>query len=301
MKAGHNKKAYLALVIVSFFWGTTYLVSRYATKFLPGIYIAGIRQLASGSILLLYFKARGFAWPERQSWKPILIQSTLLLAINNGAQTWAVQYIASGLTAIIAALMPLLVTVLSIIFIRTVIFNRTILLGLIGSFLGILLIFQDYLPFIFLDKFRFGVALAFFGTICFASGTVYASINKPLVSVFYSASLQMCVAGILLLLFSIATGSFVSPSHIDVKAYYCLLYLIVIGSLLCYSAFMYAVQHLPATQVSVFAYVNPIVAIILGFCILKEPLTLKIILGSLLTVGGVYLVNQEMSRQRKLG
>jgi len=108
------KKAYAALVIVSFFWGTTYIASRIGARYMPGLFIAGVRQFLSGAILVGFFLARGYKIPGWNILKKISLQGILLLCIANGLLTWSLEYISSGLAAIIAALVPLFITLFSV-------------------------------------------------------------------------------------------------------------------------------------------------------------------------------------------
>src|SRR5215471_9064098 len=108
------RKAYLALAIVSFFWGTTYIAARIGAKYMPGLFISGVRQFISGSLLVVFFLARGYKIPSWDILKRISLQGILLLCVANGLLTWSVEYISSGLAAIIAALVPLFITLFTV-------------------------------------------------------------------------------------------------------------------------------------------------------------------------------------------
>src|SRR5687768_10317230 len=112
------QRAYIALAIVSFFWGTTYIASRVSALHIPGLFVSGVRQFVSGLILVVYFISRGYKLPDRKSLLKIGIQGFLLLCIANGALTWSLEYITSGLAAIIAGSVPLFVAVFSILFLK---------------------------------------------------------------------------------------------------------------------------------------------------------------------------------------
>src|SRR4051812_49101140 len=108
------QKGYLALALVSFFWGTTYIASKIGTHHMPGLFLAGVRQFSSGLIMVAFFLLRGYQLPTLSDLKKISIQGLLLLCMANGVLTWSLEYISSGLAAIIAALVPLFVTLFSI-------------------------------------------------------------------------------------------------------------------------------------------------------------------------------------------
>jgi drug/metabolite transporter (DMT)-like permease len=139
------RKAYIALGLVSFFWGTTYLASKITAHYMPGFFLAGVRQFISGLVLVLWFFAKGYKLPDLRSLKHIAVQSFFLLCISNGLLTWAMEYISSGLGAIIAGLVPLFVAIFSIILLRYAKFTKMMAVGLIIGFGGIATIFYEYL------------------------------------------------------------------------------------------------------------------------------------------------------------
>src|SRR5437762_2988209 len=113
MKKDLNR-AYIALGIVSFFWGTTYIASRIGAQHIPGLFVSGVRQFSSGLILVCFFLSKGYSIPRWEVLKKISVQGILLLCVANGLLTWSLEYISSGLAAVIAALVPLFVTLFTI-------------------------------------------------------------------------------------------------------------------------------------------------------------------------------------------
>ncbi len=109
-----SNRAYIALGVVSFFWGTTYIASRIGAQHMPGLFVSGVRQFSSGLILVSFFLARGYSLPGWNALKKISLQGILLLCVANGLLTWSLEYISSGLAAIIAALVPLFITIFTI-------------------------------------------------------------------------------------------------------------------------------------------------------------------------------------------
>jgi drug/metabolite transporter (DMT)-like permease len=291
------RKAYIALAIVSFFWGTTYLAAKVSALEMPGFFVAGMRQFISGAILVGYFKFMGHQWPDKKSLGYILAQAVLLLCISNGLLTWAMQYIPSGLGAIIAGLVPLFVALFSVLFLRFAKFTGIMLLGLLIGFAGVATIFYEHFKNLVDAKFAFGIGLSLTATISWSFGTVYSSNHKPTVNLLYSVGLQMLMAGVIMLLISFVAGQYVNPLNANADALWSLLYLIVIGSLLTYSAYVFAVSKLPPTLVSVYAYINPIVAIVLGWLLLHEEISYNVVIGTAITLGGIYLVNREFKKQ----
>ncbi|MBC7946357.1 MAG: EamA family transporter [Chitinophagaceae bacterium] len=292
-------KAYLALGIVSFFWGTTYIASRVGAQHMPGLFVSGIRQFVSGAILVAFFLIRGHRLPGWEILKKISVQSIFLLCIANGLLTWSVEYISGGLAAIIAALVPLFIALFTLWLSKCARITRWMVVGLLVGFAGVLTIFYDYLLQLQNRSFVFGVVLAVLSTLSWSFGTVYTSKQKPPIDVLYNVGLQMLIAGILVLTVCVFTGKYVNPSSIGTDSILALSYLIVFGSLVAYSAYVFVIGKLPPTQVSVYAYINPIVAVVLGWLLLSEKMNVNMILGTLITLSGVYLVNREFKKVKQ--
>lgn len=292
-----KKRAYIALALVSFFWGTTYLASRISAGHMPGLFVAGIRQFVSGAIMVGYFLSNGYKLPDKKSFIKIAIQGVLLLCISNGLFTWAMEYIDSGLGAIIAGLVPLFVALFSILLLRFAKFTPLMIIGLLVGFGGIVTIFYEHFTQLGNSKYALGIGMAVIATISWSFGTVFASRYKPKTEILFSVGLQMLIAGIIILVACAISGKYVNLIEANSNALWGLVYLIVIGSLLTYSAYVFAVSKLPATQVSVYAYINPIVAIFLGWLILHEQMGINVVTGTVITLGGVFLVNKEFKKQ----
>jgi drug/metabolite transporter (DMT)-like permease len=292
------RKAYIALALVSFFWGTTYLAAKISAKDIPGLYVAGVRQFISGLILVLWFVSKGAKLPDLRSLKHIAVQGFFLLCISNGLLTWAMEYISSGLGAIIAGLVPLFIAIFSIILLKYARFTKLMITGMIIGFAGIATIFYEYLQQLLDPKFAFGIGLAVIATISWSFGTVYTSKKKNAVPILFAVGLQMLIAGTIMLIVCYTSGKYVDLTTVNTDALLGLLYLIIIGSLLAYSAFVFAVSKLPPTQVSVYAYINPIVAVVCGWLLLNEKMSVSVITGTLITIAGVYVVNREFKKQQ---
>lgn len=291
-------KGYIALAIVCFFWGTTFLAIRIGARHIPGLFIAGVRQFSAGAILAGFFLLRGYSLPDRRTLRTISIQGILLLSIANGMLSWSLQYISSGLAAIIAGLVPLFVALFSIWLIGKARFTLWMLAGLLIGFAGILTIFYDYLHLMMNPAFAFGVALALAGTLSWSFGTVYTSRNRVPIDILFAVGLQMLIAGSVTLTVCLLSGKYVNLLHSPTGALYSIAYLVFFGSLLGYTAYVFAISRLPATLVSIYAYINPVVAIGLGWLLLHEKLNGNVALGAMITLGGVYLVSKEFRKQK---
>jgi len=293
------QKAYTALGLVSFFWGTTYIASRIGAQHMPGLFVSGLRQFLSGLILVGYFLIRGHQLPGWKIMKKISVQSIFMLCIANGLLTWSVEYISGGLAAIIAALVPLFIVLFTVWLSKCARITRWMIVGLVIGFAGVLVIFYDYLGQLQERSFVFGVILALLSTLSWSFGTVYTSKQKPPIDILFNVGLQMLIAGILVLIACVITGKYISLADVDQDSWMALSYLVVFGSLVAYSAYVFVIGKLPATQVSIYAYINPIVAVVLGWLLLSEKMNVNMVIGTFITLGGVYLVNREFKKEKQ--
>ncbi len=285
----------LALCWVSFFWGTTWLASKEGVKYMPALQLAAIRQFIGGALYVSFFLFKKATWPKGKQWKAILILSVLNFVLSNGLSTWGVKYISSGLGAIIGAIFPLWIVIIS--FFRGERLARLAVIGLIVSFGGVCVIFYDHLSDFLKPDFRFGILLSLIATLTWAFGSLYTKKKAASFNPYFSLGLQMLISSILLFAYTGATGTSVNVTTIPMESWWSIAYLVVIGSVFTFIAFIYALQHLPAEISSIYAYINPIVAVILGALIYNESLTTMIVLGGCVTLFGLYLVNKAMRKK----
>jgi drug/metabolite transporter (DMT)-like permease len=286
----------LALCWVSFFWGTTWLASKEGVKHMPALQLAGIRQLIGGFLYVCFFLYKKTPWPKGKQWKAILILSILNFVLSNGLSTWGVKYISSGLGAIIGAIFPLWIVLITVF--RGERIARLSILGLVVSFGGVCVIFYDHLADFIKPDFRFGIFLSLFSTVTWAYGTLYTRKKAASFNPYFSLGLQMVISSTILLAITGATGTGLSITAIPANSWWAIGYLTIIGSVLTFIAFIYALQNLPAHISSVYAYINPIVAVLLGALIFGEPLTFAIAIGGGITLCGLYLVNYSIRKAR---
>jgi drug/metabolite transporter (DMT)-like permease len=142
------------------------------------------------------------------------------------------------------------------------------------------------------------VVLALLSTLSWSFGTVYTAKQKPPIDIMFSVGLQMLIAGIIILIVCGITGKYINLASAGQDSWLAISYLVVFGSLVAYSAYVFAISKLPATLVSIYAYINPVVAVLLGWILLSEKMNANMLLGTLITLGGVYLVNHEFKKVR---
>lgn len=289
----------LALCWVGFFWGTTWLASKEAVRYMPGLQVAAIRQFIAGSLYLCYFLLNKAPWPKGKQWKSILILSLLNFVLSNGLSTWGVKYISSGLGAIIGAMVPVWIVFISIFNGERI--TRLAVLGILVCFGGVCVVFYEHLLDFLQPDFQIGIALSVTATITWAFGTLYTKKKAASFNPYFSLGLQMFISSISLFAFIGATGTGIPLSEVPANSWWSIAYLVIFGSILTFIAFIYALQKLPTELSSVYAYINPIVAVVLGSLIFGEPLTTAIIFGGSVTLIGLYLINFAMRKKKKIG
>ncbi|HEU4608572.1 MAG TPA: EamA family transporter [Chitinophagaceae bacterium] len=296
-RRGTRFKAIFALSLVAFFWGTTWLASREGVKYMPPLQLAAIRQFLAGLIYLVYFMTKGRVFPKGKEWRPILILSLLNFVLSNGLATWGVKYISGGLAAIIGAIFPLWLVVIG--FFRSQKLPLSSVIGIFLGFGGICIIFYEHLPDFLNRDFSFGILISIAATWSWAFGTLYTKDKARDFNPYVSIGLQMLIAGIFLYLASAVSHEAIPLRSIPVKSWLAIAYLVIFGSVISFVAYLYALQHLPIAYVSTYAYINPVVAVLLGGLFFGERFTMFIAAGGAVTLYGTYLVNQAFRKSRE--
>ncbi len=286
----------LALCWVSFFWGTTWIASKEGVKHMPAMQLVAIRQFLGGLLYVAYFLLQKTPWPKAKQWKTILILSVLNFVLSNGLSTWGVKYISSGLGAILGAIFPIWIVIIT--FFRGERLSKLAVSGMLVCFAGVCIIFYDHLKDFLQPNFTFGIILSLIATLTWAFGTLYTKKKAASFNPYFSLGLQMLISSLFLFVVIGATGTTIPLSEIPANSWWSIGYLVIIGSVLTFIAFIYALQKLPAEVNSIYAYVNPIVAVILGAIIFGEPLTLFIAAGGIIVLFGLYLVNLAMRKKK---
>ena len=288
-------KPILALIWVCFFWGTTYVASKIGVQYLPAIQMCAIRQLIAGSVFLIYFLIKKHPWPKKGEWVTILILSALNFMLSNSLSTWAVKYISSGLGAIIGAIVPLWIVIITMF--SGYRLPKKAALGILLGFSGVCIIFYDHLKDFLNIDFRFGIILSVASTISWAFGSLYTKKHAANFNPYFSVGLQMLISCIALFGISYSTGNVVNISSIPAVGWWTIVYLVIFGSVLTFIAFVYTLKHLPTSQASIYAYTNPVVTILLGALIFSERLNIFVAMGGAVTILGVYLVNNSFKKK----
>ena len=285
--AGLRGKALIAYLVVCVFWGSTYLAIRVGVGVLPPFLFAGIRFLTAGVLLLGIVLALGDRLPRRLvDWRTQAIVGLLLLAGGNAFVVWAEQYTPSGIASIFVVTVALWMAFFdAVIPGGTGDLNWRVVAGLAIGFIGTALLVGASPAEILHADLRGPIALTA-ASASWSLGSVYGKRHKTETSPYVGAALQMIAGGGAVIVLGTALGEW-SRWHLSAKGTGAMAYLVVFGSILGYSAYTYALRHASPTIVGTYAYVNPVIAVLLGWLILAEPVTARTFLAMALILGAV--------------
>jgi drug/metabolite transporter (DMT)-like permease len=294
-------KIWLALLALYIVWGSTYLAIKFAVETIPPFFHAGVRFLISGAILLVWQRAAGQSMPTRKQWISLFVIGNLLLLGGNGLVAWAEQTIPSGVTALFIGSIPLFLVVAEAIRPGGAKPNRWTILGLLTGFVGIFILID---PSELTGGATFdalGIGALFFACVFWAIGSVYskhADLPKPSLM---STGGQMVMGSLGLFAVSLLTGELSGwePSSVSMQSLGGLVYLIFVGSLIGFVSYGWLLQNAPISLVATYAYVNPIVAILLGAWLAAEPLEPRIWVAAAIIVGSVMFINRSRTGVQK--
>jgi len=286
--------AYLAFVTVCLVWGTTYLAITVALETVPVLLVAGLRWMAAGILLCGIVLASGRRLPPRRLWGPLVFLGFLMNIVGNGFVVWAQQYVPSGLTAVLIAITPFWSALIERLLPNGDRFSRQALVGLTIGFGGIVVLVWPSMTQGGAGgrAFVLGVVAIQIACIGWVIGTSYAKRHELGDDPFPSTALQMVFSGIMLLTLATIQGDW-SELTFTPRTLAAMAYLAIAGSLVAYSAYIYAIQHLPLSTVSLYAYIKPMIAVALGTALLGEPLSPRIVLAAGLVLVGTWIVGRR--------
>ncbi len=277
----------LAFLAIYFLWGATFLAIRVAVLEIPPFFTAGLRFFTAGALLFGFLRLRGTPAPSAAEWRSITVIAVCMFVVTYGALFWAEQFVPSGVTAVLEATLPLIAMILEVFVFRRQPFHWRMLAAVVLGFLGVALLLLK----------NTGQSFGVFPCLVILGGSVAWTLGAVLTrsmplpkSVPLAAGAEMMVGGAVLLGLALVTGEMHPFPHIPPRAAIALLYLIVGGSLLGYTAYAWLLARMPATRVASHAYVNPLVAVALGYFVAGEPVTLRMLFASALVVGSVFLI-----------
>ena len=289
-----KQRAWWALIFICIAWGTTYLGIKFAIQLFPPFLMAGLRQISAGITLLLlsFLSRKPVDWRIENIGKQALV-GFLLITVGNGLVSWAEAFIPSGIAALICGLMPLISVLLNVGINKKERINPLIIVGVVLGFGGLALNFHDAISDLSNKKYLMGMLATTLATTAWAFGSLLSKkFNSEQRNGLFTSALQIAAGGLFLLLLSPLVDDFQKINLANGQAWFWFVYLIVVGSVLAYTAYMYALKHLPVGIVMVYAYINPLVAVLLGWQLAGESLTIYTMISFILIAGGVYLVNR---------
>jgi len=297
-KPGNKKLAYFCLAVTCLVWGTTWIGSRYGAQKIPGLEVSYLRQFLAGVLVLGFFLIKGAKLPTWRQFKWLLMVGFFMFFLNNGLGTWAVHYISGGLGALISALNPICMVLLNLFIFKKKDSNKLTYAGLLVGIMGVVFVlyqnaFGPHPP-----GYIFGIVICFIGVLAWSLGSLLIAQNKLGMNPYYALGWQMFLASIMIFILAVVTGNNIAFSRIPAAVWEDISFLSIAGSIGTFIAFIYTLRHLPAAIASLYAYINPIIAILVGAALLHEALTINLLIGSLITVAGVYLVNYSLRKEQ---
>jgi drug/metabolite transporter (DMT)-like permease len=292
MNRGKNLAAYIALGVVCLVWGTTYLALRVGVLEFPPLLFTALRQIPAGILLTGFMLTVGkSAFPSRETMVSQAMAGFLMISLGNGLVGWAEVHIPSGIAAVICSMIPIWVILINMAVSHDEKPGFPVIMGSAIALSGIVLIFGDNLGGFTNSAYASGIFLLFIASMGWSLGSVWMKRKNSGSDPFINAGLQMFFGGLFLIPMSLVFDDY-SRIQWTPSVGYSLLYLIFFGSIAAYACYSYALKKLPVTIVTLYAYINPIVAIVLGWLMLGETLNLRIGIAITVTLAGIYVVNR---------
>jgi drug/metabolite transporter (DMT)-like permease len=289
--ARQRKLAYIAWIAVCLIWGTTYLGIRVSLETMPPALMGGVRWTLAGALLAMWLVVRGEKLPPPSRWRSIAVLGFLMLVLGNGGVVFAEQWVPSGLTAVLVATSPFWMAGIEAFMPDGEKLRLWLIAGLVIGFSGIVLLVWPELTFGSSGSRGFlvgvlGVQVAAFG---WSLGSSYSRRQMPGENILGTTAYQMLAGGLMMVLLGTVRGEW-STLFFSTRSALALTYLSTVGAVGGFVAYTYALRHLPVSFVSLYAYINPIIAVALGVLLLHEPFTARMAIAAALVFSGVAVV-----------
>jgi len=300
-------KILLAFAIIYFVWGSTFLAIRLGVHEVPPLLLAGLRFLAAGVILYGWMRGTGTPSPTGRQWAAASLLGAVIFVLDYGCLFWAEQRVPSGIAAVILATIPVFMTLLEIIFLRTQRLTLRLGIALVVGILGVGVLMNHSFSLGEVPIDRLGAAALILAAFSWSVAAILTHriplpASKPM-----SAAAQMLTGGVQLLILAALTGEFSGfhPQAVSGAAWFSLIYLIIAGSIVGFTAYVWLLHYESPTRVGTYAYVNPVVAVIVGYFVGGEGLGRRTILGTLLILASVIAITttpkkSELNQQTQL-
>jgi drug/metabolite transporter (DMT)-like permease len=296
-----RRLAWFAWIAVCLIWGTTYLGIRVSLETMPPMLMGGLRWTVAGGALAAYMATRGERLPRGSEWGSALLLGFLMLVLGNGGVVWAEMYVPSGLAAVVVASSPFWMAGVEAFRGDGERMTWNTAAGFLVGFSGILLLIWPELVhggpggrF-----FVYGMIALQVACLGWSIGSSYSKRHGRNENVFSATAAQMLAGGAMMVLIGTARGEWTALSF-SARSATAFIYLATIGAIGGFVAYTYALRHLPVSLVSLYAYINPIIAVALGVAVLGEPFTSRMAFAAALVFGGVAIVRRRTQTRRPL-
>ncbi len=292
-------KILLAFAIIYLVWGSTFLAIRIGVREVPPFLLAGIRFFIAGIVLYAWMRLKGTPSPTRRQWTAISFLAVLIFVFDYGLIFWAEERVASGVTAVMMATIPVFMAIAEICFLRTQQLSTRLALGLVVGVSGVLVLVGPLSGAGEKAIDTSGAIALIVAAISWTAATILTRKFSLPESKVMSSGAQMLVGGVLLIMTSAGLREF---TGFDVRAvtfgaWLALFYLIVAGSIVAFTAYVWLIHHESPTKVGTYAYVNPVIAVLLGYALAGESLSVRTIAGTLLILISVVVITTTPKRK----
>jgi drug/metabolite transporter (DMT)-like permease len=293
-----RSRVIVAFVAVYIVWGSTYLAIRYAVATIPPFIMVGMRFFVSGIVLYAWSRWRGEPKPTRPEWRAAFVTGVLLLCLGNGAVAWAEQRVPSGLAALLVAIVPLWMVVVDWLRPHGDQPRASVIAGVVVGIIGLIVLIGPRTLIGQGDVDQLAAIVLVVASLAWAAGSVYNRYGARPTSAVMSTGLQMITGSAVLLLFGIFDGepAALQLSHISFASWMGWLYLVTFGSLIGFTAYVYLLRAVSPAKASTYAYVNPVVAVFLGWAIAGEPVTTRTLAAAAIILAGVAMITISQNK-----
>jgi len=285
-------KILLAFAIIYFVWGSTFLAIRVGVREVPPLILAAIRFSIAGLALYAWISARGEKQPTAREWRSASLLGLIIFVFDYGLLFWSEQRVPSGVAAVMLATIPVFMALSEIIFLRTQRLTLRLVVALLIGIFGVAVLMAHSLNLGGAPVDKLGALALIFASISWSIASIFSRKLPLPPSKLMSSAAQMLTGGVLLTILAAALGEFHNfhPAVVSRAVWLSLLYLIVAGSIIGFTAYVWLLHHESPTKVGTYAYVNPIVAVLVGYFLGGEELTARTILGSLCILVSVIVI-----------
>lgn len=292
-------KIILAFLGIYVIWGSTYLAIKLAIDTLPPFMMASFRFLAAGLGFFAVLMMLGHERPKRRHWVSAAVLGTLLLSASNGSVVLATKTISTGYISLLIAMVPVYVAILEWLENRKQKIEPKKVCGLLLGTAGIVTLIGPHNLFIPGAINWFGIAMVMFGSISWSVGTIYSRKAEKPDSLMVGIAMQMICGGAVLGLVSLIMGEHnqIANLHVSTTSLLAVAYLIVFGSIVGYSSYLWLLNHVSPSKVSTYAYVNPIVAIFLGWAFAGETISAQTLAAGAIILASVWLITAGKKKE----